>query len=47
MFPVSRRDTTTFQLSCLHIKVIEGQLLSVDIQAAYDRHRDLLRLRDQ
>jgi hypothetical protein len=42
--PVSRRDLAAPHLSGHGVEVVEGQLLPVDIQPAYDRHRDLLKL---
>jgi hypothetical protein len=44
--PVRRRDLPPAQLAGSGVDVIEGELLSVDVQSAYDRHRDLLKLHD-
>ena len=46
MLAVGWRDPTPLQPAGLHLDVVEGQLLPMNIQAAYDRHRDLLKLRD-
>jgi len=46
MRPVSRRELTATYLPGRQVQVVEGDLLPVDIQSAYDRwHRDLLMLR--
>jgi len=44
MLPVSRGDLATPHLPSHSVQVVEGQLLSVDIQPAYDGHWDLLTL---
>jgi hypothetical protein len=44
MHPVSRGDLTALDLPGHGVQVVESQLLPVDIQPAYDRHRDLLML---
>src|SRR6266699_232749 len=43
--PVSRRDLAAPRLPGHGAGIVEGQLLPVNIQPAYDRHRDLLKLR--
>jgi hypothetical protein len=43
--PVGRGDLAALHLPGHRVEIVEGQLLPVDIQAAYDRHRDLLMLR--
>jgi hypothetical protein len=43
--PVSRADLAAAHLPGARVKVVEGDLLPVDIQPAYDGHRDLLKLR--
>jgi hypothetical protein len=43
--PVSRRDLAAHYLPGHRAGIVERQLLPVDIQPAYDRHRDLLTLR--
>jgi hypothetical protein len=45
MRPVSRGDLAAPHLPGLGVQVVEGDLLPVDIQPAYDAHRDLLTLR--
>jgi hypothetical protein len=45
VFPVSWRDLAALHLPGAGVEVVEGDLLSVDIQPAYDGHRDLLTLR--
>jgi hypothetical protein len=46
MPPIRRGDLPPLQLSRLGVDIVEGELLSVDVQSAYDRHWDLLMLRD-
>jgi hypothetical protein len=46
VFPVGRDDPAAFPLAVLLVDLVERQLLPVNVQAAYDRHRDLLKLRD-
>jgi hypothetical protein len=41
---VGRRDLATPNLPGHGVQIVEGQLLPVDIQPAYDGHRDLLKL---
>jgi hypothetical protein len=41
---VGRDDLAADHLPGAGVEVVEGQLLPVDIQPAYDGHRDLLRL---
>jgi len=43
--PVGRGDLTALHLPGHGVEVVEGDLLPVDIQPAYDGHRDLLKLR--
>ena len=43
--PVSRGDLAALYLPGHRVEIVEGQLLPVDIQPAYDGHRDLLTLR--
>ena len=43
--PVSRGDLAAPHLPGAGVEVVEGDLLPVDIQPAYDGHRDLLKLR--
>jgi len=43
--PVRRADLAAPHLPGLGVEVVEGDLLPVNIQPAYDRHRDLLKLR--
>ena len=45
VLPVSRADLATAHLPGHGVEVVEGDLLPVDIQPAYDGHRDLLKLR--
>jgi hypothetical protein len=45
VFPVSWRDLAALHLPGAGVEVVEGDLLPVDIQPAYDGHRDLLKLR--
>jgi hypothetical protein len=42
--PVGRGDLAALDLAGHGVQVVEGDLLPVDIQPAYDRHRDLLTL---
>jgi hypothetical protein len=42
---VGQADLAALQLPGLGVEVVEGDLLPVDIQPAYDGHRDLLKLR--
>src|SRR2546429_58314 len=42
--PVGRGDLAALYLPGHGVEIVEGQLLPVDIQPAYDRHRDLLTL---
>jgi hypothetical protein len=44
--PIGRSDLPPRQLSRRPVDIVEGQLLSVQIQPAYDRHGNLLTLRD-
>jgi hypothetical protein len=44
VLPVGRGDLPARHLPGHRIEIVEGQLLPVDIQPAYDRHRDLLKL---
>jgi hypothetical protein len=44
VLPVGRGDLAAPHLPGHGIQAVEGQLLSVDIQPAYDGHRDLLTL---
>jgi hypothetical protein len=44
MLPVGRGDLAAFDLPGHGVEIVEGQLLPVDIQPAYDGHRDLLTL---
>jgi len=43
--PVRRADLAAPHLPGLGVEVVEGDLFPVDIQPAYDGHRDLLKLR--
>ena len=43
--PVGRGDLAAPHLPGLGVEVVEGDLLPMDIQPAYDGHRDLLKLR--
>jgi len=45
VLPVGRADLAALHLPGLGVEVVEGDLLPVDIQPAYDGHRDLLKLR--
>jgi hypothetical protein len=45
VLPVSRADLAAAHLPGHGAGVVEGDLLPVDIQPAYDGHRDLLKLR--
>src|SRR5437773_524542 len=45
VLPVRRSDLPAAYLSRHGVEVVEGDLLPVDIQPAYDGHRDLLTLR--
>ena len=45
VLPVGRGDLAAPHLAGLGVGVVEGDLLPVDIQPAYDGHRDLLKLR--
>ena len=45
--PVGRGDLPPPHLPRRRVDIVEGDLLPVDIQPAYDRHRDLLTLRDR
>jgi hypothetical protein len=45
VLPVSRADLPALHLPGLGVEVVEGDLFPVDIQPAYDGHRDLLKLR--
>jgi len=44
VLPVSRGDLATLYLPGHGVEIVESDLLPVDIQPAYDRHRDLLTL---
>ena len=44
VLPIGRGDLTPADLPGHGVQIVEGQLLPVDIQPAYDRHRDLLTL---
>src|SRR5215471_12806029 len=44
VLPVSRGDLPALDLPRHRVQVVEGDLLPVNIQPAYDRHRDLLTL---
>src|SRR5262249_24541357 len=44
VLPVRRGDLTALDLPSRGVEIVEGDLLPVDIQPAYDRHRDLLTL---
>jgi hypothetical protein len=44
VLPVGRGDLAAPHLPGHRVEVVEGQLLPVDIQPAYDGHRDLLKL---
>jgi len=43
--PVRRADLPALHLPAHGVEVVKGDLLPVDIQPAYDGHRDLLKLR--
>jgi hypothetical protein len=43
--PVGRGDLATLDLPRRSVQVVERDLLPVDIEPAYDGHRDLLKLR--
>jgi hypothetical protein len=45
VLPVRRADLPALHLPGHGVEVVEGDLFPVDIQPAYDRHRDLLTLR--
>ena len=45
VLPVGRADLAAAHLPGLGVEVVEGDLFPVDIQPAYDGHRDLLKLR--
>jgi hypothetical protein len=45
VLPVGRGDLAAHYLPGHRVEIVERQLLPVDIQPAYDRHRDLLTLR--
>jgi hypothetical protein len=45
VLPVGRADLPALHLSGYRVEVVEGDLFPVDIQPAYDGHRDLLMLR--
>ena len=45
VLPVGRADLATAHLPGHGVEVVESDLLPVDIQPAYDGHRDLLKLR--
>jgi len=45
VLPVGRGDLAALHLPGAGVEVVERDLLSVDIQPAYDGHRDLLKLR--
>ena len=45
VLPVGRADLAALHLPGLGVEVVEGDLFPVDIQPAYDGHRDLLTLR--
>jgi hypothetical protein len=44
VLPVRGRDLPAGHLACHGVEAVEGQLLPVDIEPAYDGHRDLLKL---
>jgi hypothetical protein len=44
VLPVGRDDLTPLDLPAHRVDIVERQLLPVDIQPAYDRHPDLLKL---
>jgi len=44
VLPVGRGDLAALDLPGGGVEIVEGDLLPVDIQPAYDRHRDLLTL---
>ena len=44
MLPVGRGDLATLDLPGHGVEIVESDLLPVNIQPAYDRHRDLLTL---
>jgi hypothetical protein len=44
VLPVRGRDLPARHLPGRGVGVVEGQLLPVNIQSAYDGHRDLLKL---
>ena len=45
MRPVGRRDLAALHLPGHGVEIVEGDLLPMDVQSAYDGHRDLLKLR--
>ena len=45
VLPVGRGDLAALHLPGRGVEVVEGDLFPVDIQPAYDGHRDLLKLR--
>ena len=45
VLPVGRGDLAAPHLPGHGVEIVEGDLLPVDIQPAYDGHRDLLKLR--
>jgi hypothetical protein len=46
MRPVGRRDLAPRHLIRGRVHIVEGQLLTVHVQRAYNPHRDLLKLRE-
>jgi hypothetical protein len=42
--PVGRGDLAALHLPGHRVQIVEGQLLPVDVEPAYDGHRDLLKL---
>ena len=44
VLPAGRGDLPPLDLPGYRVQVVEGDLLPVNIQPAYDRHRDLLTL---
>src|SRR5262249_17055739 len=44
VLPVGRADLAALDLPSHGVQIVEGDLLPVDIQPAYDGHRDLLTL---
>ena len=44
MRPVGRGDLAALHLPGLRVQIVERELLPMDIQPAYDGHRDLLKL---